>query len=293
MSHILKNKLLEIHIDEPLENYNFSRFDWSGKISKLSFKGITLTTTERTDDVDQNQFGQALYNEFGIEGALGFQEAEQGDWFHKIGIGLLKKDTKNYDFMHYYKVKPAQFSVTKEMDSINLKCNSDFYLGYAYRLNKKIELLENGFKIFYELINTGEKEIHTSEYVHNFLGFNKDPMNPSYILNFPFDIDQNTFNESVNTEGKIKVNRNGFGFKDIPIDQFFFSNISGNNSVNASWELLHKKLKISLKESTNFKTNKINLWGWQHVISPELFHTIHLKPNESTSWERTYAIRSI
>ena len=293
MSHILKNKHLEIHIDEPLENYNFSRFDWSGKISKLTCKDITLTTTERSDDVDQNQFGKALYNEFGIEGALGFHKVEQGDWFHKIGIGLLKKDTKNYDFMHYYKVKPAQFSVTKEMDSINLTCISDFYLGYAYRLNKKIELLENGFKISYELINTGEKEIHTSEYVHNFLGFNKDPMNPSYILNFPFDIDQNTFNESVNNEGKIKVNRNGFGFKDIPIDQFFFSNISGNNSVNASWELLHKKLKISLKESTNFKTNKINLWGWQHVMSPELFHTIYLKPNESTSWHRTYTIRNI
>lgn len=293
MSHILKNKNIEIQIDEPLEHYNFSRFDWSGKISKLSYKGISLTTTERTDTIDQNQFGQALYNEFGIQGALGFHEAEQGDWFHKIGIGLLKKDTKDYDFMHYYEVKPAHFSVTKEIYSMQITCISDFYLGYGYRLDKNIELLENRFKITYKLINTGEKEIRTTEYIHNFLGFKKEPMNSSYELNFPFQICQKSFDESVNTENKVIVKRNGFGFNDIPGDQFFFSNISGDNSVNASWELLHHKLKISLKESSSFKTNKINLWGWQHVISPELFHTIHLKPNESTTWERTYTIGSI
>ena len=32
MSHILKNKNLEIQIDLPAENYNFSRFDWTGNI---------------------------------------------------------------------------------------------------------------------------------------------------------------------------------------------------------------------------------------------------------------------
>ena len=42
MAHILKNKNLEIHIDLPGENYNLSRFDWTGKIVKVKFQNIYL-----------------------------------------------------------------------------------------------------------------------------------------------------------------------------------------------------------------------------------------------------------
>ena len=38
----------------------------------------------------------------------------------------------------------------------------------------------------------------------------------------------------------------------------------------------------------SFKTSKVNLWGWKHVISPELFHSIHLKPTQIEEWTRTY-----
>ena len=30
-------------------------------------------------------------NEFGIDTALGFDETDIGGWFHKIGIGFIKK----------------------------------------------------------------------------------------------------------------------------------------------------------------------------------------------------------
>ena len=48
MSHILKNKKLEIQIDFPLENYNFSRFDWTGKIVEVKFQNIQMSSVERT-----------------------------------------------------------------------------------------------------------------------------------------------------------------------------------------------------------------------------------------------------
>ena len=83
MAHILKNKNLEIQIDFPLENYNFSRFDWTGKIVEVKFQNIQLSGVERTDCQNENHFGQGFYNEFGIDTALGFEETDIGGWFIK------------------------------------------------------------------------------------------------------------------------------------------------------------------------------------------------------------------
>ncbi|MFT6721539.1 MAG: hypothetical protein ACJA0J_002345, partial [Bdellovibrionota bacterium] len=73
-------------------------------------------------------------------------------------------------------------------------------------------------------------------------------------------------------------------------EQFFFSNLSGNEDVDAEWDLINIKNKIGIRESGNFKTNKINLWGWRHVISPELFFNVSVKPGQSTRWSRTYKV---
>ncbi|MDB9733024.1 hypothetical protein OAA96_04435, partial [Polaribacter sp.] len=98
MPHILKNKNLEIQIDLPAENYNFSRFDWTGNIVSVKFKNIQLASTESVTSENEMQIGKGFYNEFGIDTALGFNEAAIGDWFHKIGVGLLKKDNDEYAF---------------------------------------------------------------------------------------------------------------------------------------------------------------------------------------------------
>jgi hypothetical protein len=47
MAYKLQNNNLEIHIDLPLENYNFSRFDWTGKIVEVKFKNIHLSSAVR------------------------------------------------------------------------------------------------------------------------------------------------------------------------------------------------------------------------------------------------------
>ena len=98
MAHILKNNHLELHIDAPTENYSCTRFDWTGKISQLKFQNIPLTTIENTDLINTACFGKGFYNEFGIDTPLGFHETAIGGWFHKIGIGLLKKENEQYLF---------------------------------------------------------------------------------------------------------------------------------------------------------------------------------------------------
>ncbi len=216
MPHILQNKNLEIQIDLPFENYSLSRFDWTGKIVSVKFQNVQLAGIERTDVENKNILGRGFYNEFGIDTALGFEEAAIGEWFHKIGVGLCKKDDSQYDFMKHYEIKPAEFLITTEENSIVIACKSESVNGYEYLLKKKIELHESSFIVSYFLQNTGKKDIHTDEYVHNFLAVNQDLIGSHYVLNFPFQLKPTLFEETVNPELKVII-----GDDSIKLNQWF------------------------------------------------------------------------
>ncbi len=290
MAHILKNKNLEIQIDFPLENYNFSRFDWTGKIVTLRFKGIQFASIEDPKCKNENLFGKGFYNEFGIDTALGFDETDIGGWFHKIGVGLLKKEDSHYEFNKPYELRPAEFQINTNANSVLIRCASAAVNGYSYELHKEIGIQETSFTIKYNLKNTGDKTINTNEYVHNFASINNDPLGENYCLNFPFELKPELFDETSNSELAIAIGENEIKFNSTPNEQFFFSNLSGGEKVSAAWELINLKYKIGIRESTSFKTNKVNLWGCGHVISPELFFAIRIAPGESTEWIRKYEL---
>ena len=294
MAHQLKNKNLELQIDLPDENYNASRFDWTGKITQLKFQNIPLSIAERTDIVDDLALGKGFYNEFGIDNALGFEEAAIGGWFHKIGVGLLQKDTDEYRFNKAHRIRPAKFQIQHPAPNIiMISCISDTINGYAYVLKKEIALYESGFSIAYRLANTGEKDIRTDEYVHNFMALNNALMGPDYKLKFPFQLRPEHFKETVNSEQQVSLGSNSVGFNGTPNEQFFFSNLSGGENVEASWELVNHRHKIGISETGSFKTSKVNLWGWKHVISPELFFQIDVPSGGSREWSRTYKVFNI
>ena len=293
MAHILKNNHLELHIDAPTENYSCTRFDWTGKISQLKFQNIPLTTVENTDLINTACFGKGFYNEFGIDTPLGFHETAIGGWFHKIGVGLLKKEDDHYLFHKKYAVKPAKFSVFSEANAVMIRCTSEAVNGYSYKLTKKIKLYSSSFTIKYTLHNTGEKEIVTDEYTHNFMAINKASIGQNYELSFPFQLKPALFEETVNTEQKVAIGDQKIKFKDTPQEPFFFSNLSGGNQVHAEWKLTDLKTNIGIRETGNFQTNKINLWGWGHVISPELFFKINIKAGKSLEWTRTFEVFKI
>jgi len=293
MAHILKNNHLELHIDAPTENYSCTRFDWTGKISQLKFQNIPLTTIENTDLINTACFGKGFYNEFGIDTPLGFHETAIGGWFHKIGIGLLKKENEQYLFHKKYAVKPAKFSVSTEANAVIIHCTSEAFNGYSYKLTKEIKLYSSSFTIKYTLHNTGEKEIVTDEYVHNFMATDNALKGKEYALEFPFKLEPPLFDETVNTEQKVTIGSNRITFKETPKEQFFFSNLSGGKLENAAWTLLNSNTKIGIQEIGNFKTDKINLWGWGHVISPELFFKINIKAGKALEWTRTFEVFKI
>ncbi len=293
MTYVLKNTNLEIHIDLPLENYQLSRFDWTGKITAVKYKGVYVSGYEKMDAEDPINYGKGFYNEFGIDAPIDFDEVKEGDYFHKIGIGLLKKEGDAYLFSNAYEIQPAEFKITEEPNKIIIECASQNKNGYSYVLKKEIVLLESGFRINYSFHNTGEKTISTNEYTHNFLAIDKDLMGSNYILKFPFLVKPELFGATVNTEGKVEIGQKEFTFNGTPNEQFFFSHLSGREKVEAYWELINTKSKIGISEKGSFETTKVNLWGWKHVVSPELFFDLIADPSQTVEWSRTYHIFEI
>ena len=293
MTHIIKNNRLEIAVDLPLENYEGSRFDWSGKISSIRFENLPLTTIEDTGSKDVDFLGKGLYNEFGITSPVGFEEAPVGGWFHKIGVGLLKKQHKEYLFHRNHLIKPANFDITYKNQKIKIICKSELINGYSYILKKEITVSENSFIINYSLHNTGEKKIITDEYVHNFMAINNALIGEDCTLKFPFQINPSLFDETVNSENKVEIGLDNVTFNKTPEKQFFFSNLTGGKELQAEWILTNLKANVGIKEFGSFKTDKINLWGWKHVISPELFFKISIDLKETVEWSRKFDVFKI
>jgi len=291
MTHVLKNKNIEIKIDLSHENYSFPRFDWTGKIAEVYFKDKPVSGFELIEDFDETKFGKGFYNEFSKP--LGFEEIEIGDWFHKIGVGLLKKEKEQYYFYKPHEAKPAEFAIIEETDKVICTCKSPNYNGFSYIFEKQIILKEGGFEVKYHLKNTGKKRIVTNEYNHNFVAIDEALMGRDYVLKFPFKIKPELFGETVNPEQKVLIGAQYLRFKDTPQKTYFFSNLSGGELVEAKWSLENAKSKIGISEKVNVQTDSINLWGTSYVISPELFVAIDIEPGDAKAWTRTYNIYEI
>jgi hypothetical protein len=290
MPYLLKNKSIELHLYAPDENYHLPRFDWTGKIFEVKYEGIPLAGYEKEVTEAGDFAGRGFYNEFGIEKAIGFAECKPGDWFHKIGVGLLQKEGADYLFHHPYKIRPSEWVIEKTEESIAFSCSAPLVNGYAYEYKKTIQLTDQGVDIHYQLKNTGEKLIDTNEYNHNFIRIADQPIGPGYVLKFVFSLQPGSTGEYLNPKNVIEFHEMEMKLTGIPDSPFFFSFLNGKEPVRAQWELINTSLGIGIKEVGSFSTSKVNLWGWQGAISPELFIAIKLPPGETKSWTRSYTM---
>ena len=295
MSIQLKNEFLSLEFEEPGEIYRGTRFDRTGQIVQITYLNRhTFCTSETLDENLNNKQGRGLFNEFGIDQPIGYDSCKIGESFPKIGVGdLIKENDAHYDFFHDYELKPYKFSYRKEKSSVSFLCESGITNGYSFRLEKNIKLHENNFTINYVLYNSGEKEINTNEYIHNFLAINKKPINEDYKLHLPFPLYPDNFAASVNPNDVISFAESYLTCSSIPKGQFFFKNVETTNEAVGSWTLIHEGEKVGISEMTDSNVQRINIWGSAHVISPEIFIVVNVSPGQSCSWNRKYSLFSI
>jgi hypothetical protein len=291
MPIILDNKVLSVVIEEPGKVYKGSRFDHSGNISRVTFdRRFNFCTTEKAVGFDPSSQGQGMYCEFGISEPVGYDDCAVGDWFPKIGTGLLKRKSEgSYDFFANFEIDPFEIRTEAEADSVTFTVLPRECRGYAMKLTRKISISGDCLLLNNTLENTGFRIIHTNEYCHNFMSVNGMPVGPGLQLSVPGKImDPMEMVEAVNPGHVVKLNECVMEFTGQPAGDFFFSPFTDFNYHKGSWQITEKRTGLGVGEETDFIPEMMNVWGTTHVISPEIFIPIIVGAGETQYWQRKY-----
>jgi len=281
----LQNNRLKVELSKPNSVYNGARFDQTGLINQVTLDGKHMFCTSEAYENGPSSGGRGLYNEFGIDTPVGYDEVLPGNQFTKIGVGLLTRDDKNYDFMETYEKIPYLIVNNTGNEKVEFLVEPMDCNGYSVRLKKTISINDNRLKISYELQNTGEKRIRTQEYCHNFISINHEILGSEYLLRTSFEKE---ILEKHDKENYLTLCDDVIKWCCKPYKFHFYSFDVVNEPNEFFWEIYNKTEKTGVRETCNFRPYKFNIWGVPHVISPEMFYMIDIMPQETKTWERNY-----
>ncbi len=231
--------------------------------------------------------GSGLCNEFGIDQPVGYEDARPGELFPKLGIGLLRRpDGKAYSFGRPYEVaRPFPLQLEAGPDQAVIHVEPLDCRGYAARLIKTIRVRENWLEIAYALENPGQKAILTHEYVHNFVGIDRQPIGPDYCLRFPSPLQLDT-KASAGLDA-LAIQGGEIAFRG-PLASLYLRPRGYTRSDAPQWEMQLQSNRAGLREVDDFRPVRVVVWGTFHVLSPEIFVGLSLSPGASQVWTRRF-----
>ncbi|MDQ2842559.1 MAG: hypothetical protein M3Y72_16255 [Acidobacteriota bacterium] len=307
----IKNGILSAKLylpDAAKSFYRGTRFDWSGVIVELEYKGhsyygpwFTRTDPNVRDFVYDGpdivagpcsaMTGPA--EEFSNNGsALGFEAAKPGGTFVKIGVGVLRKpDEAKYSAYHLYEiVDHGKWRVQVKPDSLTfIQEVRDPVSGYGYIYRKTVRLVAGKPEMLLEhsLQNVGSKPIESSVYDHNFLVLDKQATGPDFAITLPFAIKvSDTLDEKL-----AAVNGNQILFQKVLTgEDRVFTTVGGFTSSADDYKIQieNKKLKAGVRVQGNRPLAREALWSIRSVISVEPFIDMSIPPGSEFSWEYRY-----
>ena len=281
--------------------YRGTRFDRAGVVAHATYRGT---------DYGQYWFGSysPLVHDFawrdhqvtvstasGAAGpaeeftAIGFDEAGMGGKFLKVGVGILKRDTKDYDFVHTYPVvNEGKRSFTATQNSVRLMQDlNDKDTGWGYHYVKVVRLVPGKAQMVVEhmLTNTGKKPIDTSVYCHNFLSLS--PGNEHVALTAPFGLvaGKPLQPDAAKVDGKtlkyLRAVKEGESVTS-PFTGF------GDKAGDYDFKVVNTQTGFGQRIRADQPLARINFWSIRTIFSWEPYIAISLKPGETKKWTYTY-----
>ncbi len=287
--------------------YRATRFDWSGVIGSLEYKGHEYYGPwfDRVDPKihDFGYVGTEVVaapctaisgpaEEFQTNGsALGWDEAKVGGTFIKIGVGVVRKDAEKYDFVKLYEiVDSGKWTVKKNGAAIEFTQQlTDPASGYGYVYQKRVRLTEGKPEMVLEhvLKNTGRRTIQSAVYNHNFLVLDRQPPGPDFSITVPFQIhsphppDRRLAEIRGNHIVFVKVLENQ-DVVEIPLMGF------GDSPKDNEIRIENRKVGAGMRISGDRPLSFANLWSIRRVLAMEPFIAMTISPGSEFTWRVTY-----
>lgn len=285
----------KLYLPDPVNGYyRATRFDWSGEIPDLTYKGHTYFGVwnpapydPKLNDAISGPVEEFLTNNAG----LGYAEAQAGGTFIKIGVGVIRKPEERQfqQFKTYEIADPGKWSVKRHADSVEFtQIVSDPVSGYAYRYTKVVRLVKGKPSLVLEhrLKNTGKKAIESDVYEHNFYMIDKQPTGPDIVVKFPFEVHATQdLRGLAETRGKQLVYLKELGPRDTAQ-----SNLTGFSADPKDYDISEENQKTGtgVRQTSDRPPTRINYWSIRSTACPEAYIHMSIQPGQEFTWKIAY-----
>ena len=281
----------KVYLPDPQAGYyRATRFDWSGVVSSLEWKGHTYFGQwfDRYDPKLHDSITGPV-EEFLTNGrGLGYDEAKPGESFVKIGVGALRKpdDGPFHQFSTYEITDPGKWTLHQSGDAIEFTHELGDTGGYAYLYQKTLRLKGNRLILEHRLQNTGRKTISTSVYEHNFFMLDGQASGPDTVLRFRFDPRAKAdLHGLAQTEGKDLRYRH-----ELERGQTVFSELSGygGSASDNDIRVENTETGAAVRQTGDRALSKLVLWSIRTTVCPEAYIDLQVEPGKEVSWRIGY-----
>ncbi len=286
--------------------YRGTRFDWSGVVHSLTYKGhdfygpwyqeVRPAVTDFIYEGPNVVTGAAssipgpVEEYFTGTTALGFEQAKPGGTFIKLGIGVLRRpDDKPYNhYTPYEVVDPGKWTIKKHADNIQFIQEIHGPGGYAYIYTKTVRLAKGSPRMTLEhsLKNIGTQPIDANGYNHNFLVVDGkgpqpgDKLTAAFNLKTPAPLE----NDLAAIEGKSLVYKKPVEGKDR-----VFTLLQGYSGDAKDFDFrVDKANGTGFRVTADRPVSRAMLWSIRTVMSIEPYLEIKVNPGKTTTWTLTY-----
>lgn len=288
----ITNKVIKARLylpDSKKGYYQGTRFDWSGNMPSLVYKGHEYFG--QWFEKYSPEIHDAIMGPVEEFTALDYFETKPGESFVKIGVGVLTKpDEKPYTFSRLYPVvNHGTWSVKKQSDQVHFTHElNDKEYSYVYQKIVRLVPGKPEMELIHTLKNTGKKSIETPVYNHNFFVIDNQKVGPDYVITFPFNLsgEGNGFGTLADVDGnKIIFLRD---FK--PGETVFCSGFEGFGSSASDYDIRieNKKAGAGVRITCDRPLLKLVFWACHTTPCPEPYIKIKADPGQEFTWTIRY-----
>jgi len=270
--------------------YQGTRFDWSGNMPSLVYKGHEyFGQWFKTYSPEIHDVIMGPVQEFT---ALDYPNVIPGNSFIKIGNGVLTKpDNEPYQFFRLYPVVDhGKWTVKPQNDQVlfihELK-SSD----YSYRYEKTVQLIKDKPELLlsHKLKNTGTRTIETSVYDHNFFVIDNQPIGPGYVVRLPYEIKSEGV-DNTSDFSEIRGNELVYTRNVKPGEDINYKNLGGYSPTSDSYDIRieNKNTGAGVRITGDQPFLKLAFWCCATTLCPEPYIKLKVEPGKEITWKIKY-----
>jgi hypothetical protein len=270
--------------------YRGVRFDWSGVISDLTFKGHHYFG--KWFDRYEPTLHDAIMGPVDAYDPIGYDSAGPGGRFVKIGVGVLEKiSNEPYSFVKPYRLLNGGTWVMKRKDKNAMQYEhtlNDSLCSYRYIKTIVLTPDKPELVITYKLQNIGDHRIETRVFNHNFFVMDEQQTGPDFTVTFPFTpVGEPTGKTTAGVlDGKViryrEMLNKGETFAIAPLTGF------GIKPTDYDFIVANAKTKTSVRIVGDQPIVKFVYWSAARTLCPEPYTRIAVDGGAEQQWTITY-----